>query len=153
MKLIGSLLLALTGIVAAVSVCRFEQKKLRVMDGFISLLFYIKGQVDCYNLPLCDILSSRPDGLLGGDDGGCVELGTLLSHNRIYLGAEPYRLLERFCTEFGSTYRDEQLRRCDYYIDALTEQRRALSLDLPTRSRIGSALCICTAIGLAIILW
>lgn len=153
MKLIGSLLLALTGIIAAISVCRFEQKKLKVMDGAIALLFYIKGQVDCYNLPLCDILASRPSELFPYAGEGCTDLGVMLSQSRIYLGSEPYRLLWQFYNEFGSTYRDEQLRRCDYYIDALTEQRRALSLDLPARSKIGSVLCICTAIGLAIILW
>lgn len=150
-KLVGSLLLALTGVVLAVSISRFEQKKLRVLDSFISLIFHIKGQIDCYSLPLFDILHNRPSGLelpLGSDD-----FGEILYHSRIYLDSESYRLLERFYSEFGSLYREEQLKRCDYYIEALGEQRRMLFEDLPARTKIGSALCICSVIGILIILW
>ena len=77
----------------------------------------------------------------------------MLTHSRIYLDRESYRLLQRFFLEFGSLYRDEQLRRCDYYIEALGEQRRILFDDLPARAKIGGALCICSVIGLLIILW
>ena len=150
-KLFGSLLLALTGLTLAVSISRFEQKKLRVIDSFISLIFHIKGQIDCYSLPLCDILRNRPSGLelLEGSE----DLGEILYHARIYLDAETYRLLESFYLEFGGLYREEQLKRCDYYIEALGEQRRALFEDLPARQKIGSALCICSTIGILIILW
>lgn len=151
LKLVGGLLLALTGVVLAVSIYRFEQKKLRVIDAFISLIFHIKGQIDCYSLPLCDIMQNRPTDLeLPRGTGDFFEL---LSHSKIYLDAEAYRLLERFYLEFGSLYREEQLKRCDYYIDALTEQRRMLFDDLPARARVGGALCICSVIGLLIILW
>ncbi len=147
----GSLLLALTGLTLAVSISRFEQKKLRVIDSFISLIFHIKGQIDCYSLPLCDILRNRPSGLelLEGSE----DLGEILYHARIYLDAETYRLLESFYTEFGGLYREEQLKRCDYYIEALGEQRRGIFEDLPARQKIGSALCICSVIGILIILW
>ena len=150
-KLLGSLLLAVTGLVLAVSISRFEQKKLRVIDSFISLIFHIKGQIDCYSLPLCDILRNRPSGLELLD--GSEDLGEILYNARIYLDTETYRLLESFYTEFGGLYRDEQLKRCEYYIEALGEQRRALFEDLPARTRIGSALCICSTIGILIILW
>ncbi len=151
-KLFGSLMLAITGVVLAVSVCRFEQKKLKVLDGFIALLFYIKGQVDCYNLPLCDILSSSSEKfeILGRCE---KNIDGMLARNRIYLGEESYRLLERFFDEFGSTYREEQLKRTDYYIEALSEERRILFDDLPARTRVGGALCICSVIGILIILW
>ena len=150
-KLLGSLLLAVTGLLLAVSISRFEQKKLRIIDSFISLIFHIKGQIDCYSMPLCDILRNRPSGLelLEGSE----DLGEILDNARIYLDAETYRLLESFYLEFGGLYREEQLKRCDYYIEALGEQRRALFEDLPARQKIGSALCICSTIGILIILW
>ncbi len=150
-KLFGSLLLAVTGLTLAVSISRFEQKKLRVIDSFISLIFHIKGQIDCYSLPLCDILRNRPSGLELLEES--EDLGEILYHSRIYLDAETYRLLESFYAEFGGLYREEQLKRCDYYIEALGEQRRALFEDLPARTKIGSALCICSTIGILIILW
>ena len=152
-KLIGSFILAVTGVILAVSVCRFEQKKLRVTDSFISLLFHIKGQIDCYSLPLCDIMRNLPSDLelcFKDSERGFEDL---LEHSKIYLDTESYRLLQRFYAEFGSTYREEQLKRCDYYIQALGEQRRALFEDLPARTRIGGTICICAVIGILIILW
>ena len=151
LKLVGGLLLALTGVVLAVSIYRFEQKKLRVIDAFISLIFHIKGQIDCYSLPLCDIMQNRPTDLeLPRGTGDFFEL---LSHSKIYLDAEAYRLLERFYLEFGSLYREEQLKRCDYYIEALTEQRRMLFAGVKDKGRAGSALWICAGICAIILLW
>ena len=151
LKLFGGLLMALTGVILALSIYRFEQKKLRVIDSFISLIFHIKGQIDCYSLPLCDIMRALPADLELPRE--TEDFGQMLTHSRIYLDRESYRLLQRFFLEFGSLYRDEQLRRCDYYIEALGEQRRILFDDLPARAKIGGALCICSVIGLLIILW
>ena len=153
-KLMGGLMLALTGVVLAISIYRFEQKKLKVIDAFITLLFHIKGQIDCFCLPLCDIVENMPAGIeiLRGRRV-TADFESMLEDNKIYLDEESYRLLECFYLEFGSMYREEQLRRCDYYIEALGEQRKLLFADLPARAKIGGALCVCSAIGLLIILW
>lgn len=145
-KLVGGLLLAVCGVTLAFSICRFERKRLSVLDLFISLLFYIKGQIDCFGLPLCDIM--KKSGLSSYED-----FGEMLESNKIYLDDESYRLLENFYSEFGSVYRDEQLRRCDYYICALDERRKLIFSDLPSRTRIGGVLCICSVIGILILLW
>ena len=154
-KLIGSLLIALAGMSLAAAYCRFEKKKLNVLDGFISLLFYIKGQIDCYSLPPDKILSSVSEDIL--QSCNCREkpdsIEQMIKNSKIYLEDESMRLLNAFSAEFGSTYREEQLKRCDYYIQALSEQRRRLSDDLPAKSKIGSALCICSSLGIMIILW
>ena len=154
-KLIGSLLIALAGGGFAMAFCIFERKRLEVLDSFIALLFYIKGQIDCYCLPLSDILATLDESITRG----CMchktpeSLEEMIRHSKIYLEDETRRLLYAFSSEFGSTFRDEQLRRCDYYIQCLCEERRRLSDDLPLRSRTGSALWICSSLGLLIILW
>lgn len=154
-KLIGSLLLALAGVGLAGAVCRFEKKRLEVLDGFISLLFFIKGQIDCYSLPISDILASTPAEIRERCmyDGKSGDMESMIKNCRIYLEDESARLLYSFAAEFGSTYRDEQLRRCDYYISALDEQRRRLADDVPVRAKVGSAITVCSALGLMIILW
>ena len=145
-KLVGGLLLAFCGVTLAVSVCRYERKRLSVLDLFISLLFYIKGQVDCFSLPLCDIMKKSEFSSYG-------DFGQMLESNRIYLDGESYRLLESFYSEFGSVYRDEQLRRCDYYILELDERRKLNFSDLPSRTKIGGVLCLCSVMGILILLW
>lgn len=154
-KLIGGMIVVISSIFVALSHRRFQGTRLKTLDGFIALLMYIKGQVDCYALPLYEILMSIPPEILC--DCNCPEgvesLDELIYESKIYLEEESLRLLEAFSVEFGSTFREEQLRRCDFYLNALVEERKRLSDDVIKRSRVGSALSICSSLGLLILLW
>jgi len=154
-KLIGSLLFALSGVVMAMSYSRFQTKKLTTIDGFVSLLFYIKGQIDCFARPRSEILSTLPAEVFCACNcpHGAETLEELVEASKIYLDDEPLRLVASFASEFGSTFRDEQLRRCDYYISALSEERRRVFSEVQSRSRAGSALWICVCVGIIILLW
>ena len=155
LKLIGSLLFALSGVVMAISYSRFQTKKLNTIDGFMSLLFYIKGQIDCFARPRSEILSTLPAEVFCACNcpRGAETLEELVEASRIYLDDEPLRLVASFAAEFGSTFRDEQLRRCDYYISALSEERRRVFLEVQSKSRADSALWICACVGIIILIW
>lgn len=155
LKLIGSLFFAISGVVMAMSYSRFQVKKLNTIDGFISLLFYIKGQIDCFARPRSDILSTLPPEVFCACNcpHGAETLEEMVEASRIYLDEEPLRLVASFASEFGSTFRDEQLRRCDYYISALSEERRRVFASVQSKSRAGSALWICASVGIIILLW
>ena len=154
-KLAGTAIVAISSILVAVSHRRFLEKKLCTLDGFISLIMYIKGQVDCYALPLYEILIGIPPEILCNCNcpEGVESLDELISESKIYLDDESFRLLEAFCVEFGSVFRTEQLRRCDFYTESLVEQRKSLANDVIKSGRVGSTLSICTSIGLLILLW
>ena len=154
-KLFGSLLIALAGGVASLSFCIFQRKRLVVLDGYISLLFYIKGQIDCFARPRSDILSTLPLEVFCACNcpRGAETLEEMVEASRIYLDDEPQRLLSSFASEFGSTFREEQLRRCDYYISALSEERKRVFSEVRSKSRAGSALWICACIGIIILIW
>jgi hypothetical protein len=47
LKIFGTVLLAISGVVAAVSLRIYHKRRIETLDGFISLINYIKGQVDC----------------------------------------------------------------------------------------------------------
>lgn len=169
-KVIGSGLLLLASGYVALSVRRFEYRRLRVLDGYISLIYFIKGQIDCYAMPVTDILS-RADPLIlasclgleatqatspafkGWGVGGEPPLPAMVRESRLYLQPETERLLSGFAGELGSVYRAEQVARCDYYIQALTEERRKLYEAMPARLRTCSTLCLCCALGAAVLLW
>ncbi len=167
-KLIGSLTLILTGGYVALTVSRFERRRMAVLDAYISLIYYIKGQIDCYALPIGDILLRADPELLAaclGVDGevpadiprrfleGGAPLPALVRESRLYLGPECERLLMTFAGELGHTFRAEQVARCDHYIAALGEERRRLCESLPARVRVSTALSLCAALGAAILLW
>jgi hypothetical protein len=167
-KVLGSGLLLLASGYVALSVRRFEHRRLRVLDGYISLIYYIKGQIDCYAMPLTDILSRVDPGVVSDclglestgvfsfdtvGPGGEPPLPAMVRESRLYLQPETERLLSGFAGELGSVYRAEQVSRCDYYIQALTEERRKLYETMPARLRTCSTLCLCCAVGAAVLLW
>ena len=167
-KLIGTLILLLAGGYVSLAVGRFERRRLRVLDGYISLLYYIKGQIDCYAMPLPEILLHADPAMLAaclGLDfgrplpplpeglGGEPPLPAMVRESRLYLEPESERLLMTFTGELGSTYRAEQVARCDYYIQALGEERRKLFDALPARLRTTATLCLCATVAAAVLLW
>ena len=162
-KVIGCIVLLIAGGYVSLAVVRFERRRLRVLDGYISLIYYIKGQIDCYAMPLVEILAHADPTLiaacLGLESASTLPalppapLPTMVQESRLYLEPESERLLTTFTGELGSALRGEQVARCEYYIQALTEERKKLSDTLPARLRVSCVLCMCCATLAAILLW
>lgn len=155
LKLLGMLLILLAGALAAVTLAKFEKQKLSVPEAWVDLILYIQSQIDCYLTPLDEILSETDPTVL--KECMCRSehptLEDLLDASSPYLNRDCSRLLSSFVREIGGGYREEQLRRCEYYIHALRKNCEKISADLPSRVKLNVTLCICTAIGIAILLW
>lgn len=150
----GSMVIAAGG-TAAFYLASYEKKKLSVLDAWIDLIFHIRGQIDCYLMPLDEILSCADEAVLKG----CMcrtphpDLQALAQASSPYFSQESKRLINAFIKEIGGSYREEQLKRCDYYINALRTIRQKIAQELPSRIKLTVSLCICAAIGAAILLW
>ena len=154
-KALGVLLILAVGAFAATVGVGREKEKLTVLDAWISLLLFVRGQIDCYLLPLDAIFRTADPSLLraagAGRDTDSWE--SLLRASLPCLGKESARLLTALIRELGSSYREEQLRRCDYYLCALEKERDRIASALPARQKLCVASCLCTAVGTAILLW
>lgn len=154
-KLIGGGLILSAGVAAAYGTVRFEKQRLSVTDAWIDLIFHIRGQIDCYLKPLDEILTCADREILQG----CMcrtphpDLKTLYQASEPYLDEEARRLISGFIKEIGGSYREEQLRRCDFYINALRTIRQKIADDLPARTKLRITLSLCCAIGATILLW
>ena len=155
LKLLGGLILLCAGGQTAWNLRTYEKRRVSVLDGWLDLLFYIRTSIDCYLTPVEDIFAEADPTLLRACMGdGTVKSPTdLLSCSLPYLDEEAKRLLESFSREIGNCYREEQVKRCDYYLSALRAIREKKTAELPARLRVRSALCLCSAVGLAILLW
>ena len=102
-KLFGSLLLVGAGLYIALLLARYEHRRVGVLDGYLSLLRFIRGQIDCFSMPIGQILATVDPSVLAacrGQDRASAErpaasLPLLLHESRGYLGAESERLLTR----------------------------------------------------------
>ena len=154
-KLIGGAILVLSGGGAAIFLCRYQRRRLETLDGLIALLFYVKGQVDCYARPLGEILSSVPREILlaCGLQASPDTLEQIAEECRIYLDRESLRVLSAFASEFGTSFREEQVKRCTHYISLLGEEREKCAGRVTAACRTGSAVCLCLSLCLLILLW
>lgn len=155
LRLLGGMLILFSGGMAAFCSVRYERLKISVLDGWLDLIFYIRTQIDCYLTPLGEILANADPGLFRACmyRGRPSGLNALLESTRFYTDAETHRLLRAFIKELGSSYREEQVRRCDYYISVLRGIRDRQMAELPARQKVRATLCACAAAGALILLW
>lgn len=154
-KLLGGGLIVLAGGIVAHQTVKREKKRLSVLDGWLDLLLYIRGQIDCYLMPLDEILAAADKTLLvrAGAVRATDSLRAIYASALPYLDAESGRLIASLIRELGTSYREEQVKRCDYYLGALQKQREKLAAELPARVKMYTTLSICAAVGTAILLW
>lgn len=155
LKFLGAVLILTVGIFAAFVSVQYEKKRLAVVDGWIDLILYIRSQIDCYLMPLDDILSGGDRALFEAcmSPSNAADLPAILDASGIYLDGDGKRLIESFVREIGAGYREEQLKRCDFFISSLRTQREKIAAQLPLRVRLCATLCICIALATAILLW
>ena len=155
LKFLGALLIFAVGVFAAFVSVQYEKKRLSVVDGWIDLILYIRSQIDCYRMPLDDILSGGDRALFEAcmSPSNAADLPATLEASGIYLDGDGKRLIESFVREIGAGYREEQIKRCDFFISSLRTQRERIAAQLPLRTRLCATLCICIALATAILLW
>ena len=86
-----------------------------------------------------------------GEDAPACSFDELLHKAEISDGEARAILLE-FCKDFGNSYLDDQIRRCDHYVSLLEGRRDALFRDLPRRKKLCATLCISGALAVIILL-
>lgn len=154
-KIAGAVLLLASGIGVSIAAARYERCRLQVYDGLISLIFHIKGRIDCYAMPIEEIMRTMDKSILA--DCRCPgEIGSiegLLPHVRPYVMPQTLRVLRAFGQGLGTGFRDEQIKRCDYYIELLQNTRMQLEAELPARAKTNGMIWILCAVGAVILLW
>lgn len=154
-KIAGALLILASGTGLAIGAARYERARLQVHDALISLIFHVKGRIDCYAMPAEQIFLEMDKGILADCrcPGQIDSVEALLPYVKGYLDPETYRLLQSFGAGLGGGFRDEQIKRCDYYIELLRQKRMQLEATLAARVKTNGAIWILCAAGAVILLW
>ena len=154
LKLIGGAMIIGVGIAAAILGARRERRKLAILDGWIDLISYIQNQIDCYLTPLDEIIRDAESMTLShAKKGDQTSLSSLFQSTEWGLGEEEKRLVAAFVREIGNGYREDQIRKCNYYLENLRSLRGVRAAELPPRIRVMLALSLCSSLGAAILLW
>lgn len=154
-RVVGASLLSICGILFAAHLNRRAERRLREVEGWIALLRFVKSQVECFSLPMGEILLRCDASVL--HECGCVatvapkSFSAMIEASSFY-DAECERLAHAFAEEFGRGYREEVMRGCDYYLAQLTSHKEMLSKKLPAQKKLNATLSICGALALVLLL-
>ncbi len=158
-KAAGALLLLLGGVALGRALCQRIEAGFSQTEGFIALLKYIRNQIDCYLMPVDKILAGCDPGILEAcgvsaeaDLSGIRSFSELLDCCELCISEASAELLRKFAGELGTSYRDTQLKICDYYIGKLAAERDRLQAELPARRKMIMTVCICAFAGVAVIM-
>lgn len=155
-KLLGGALVLASGVAASVGAVSRERRRLAVLDAWIALIGLIRVQIDLYLTPLSEILERaepRILQLLTDRSDKPPSLAGMLAHTAPMLDADSQRELAVLLQELGSSYREEQIKQCGYCIEALQKIRERQALELPQKTRLYTTLCLCSSLGVLILLW
>ena len=156
-KLLGALLLTLVGIYGSALLNRAASRRIDAVEGWIALLRMTKNRIDCFALPLPEILRRCDREILAAigweDDEPPREFRALreVLLPRL-LSEEGIRIAEGFLGEIGKGYRAEQLRTCDYGIGLFSAERDRLLAALPKERSRNVAISVSMALGAVVLL-
>lgn len=153
-RLLGALLLLLSGLLLGSSLNRGLREVLAEVEAYGKLVRWIKLQVSCFSLPVEEILRRADPKLLRAcgwrEERPPSELSEFLKGSRPSDG-ELARILRDFSAEFGREYREEQLARCDYYLALLDRRAEELRARLEGKRRVNMTLSAAGAAALVIL--
>lgn len=137
-KGMGLVLLFACGVGTGLLLARFEQKRCRQAEGFVALVRHVRLQIDCFATPVERILASLDESIR--EDCAlpphAESFSALLASTRLLVPEELRDLLIGFSGDLGSSYREEQLRCCDYYLSRMTPHCERIRAELPRRVRL-----------------
>ncbi len=151
----GAILILLAGLEGARRLCKSAEKEVAGVDAYLSLLRYVRTQIDCYALPIGEIFKRCSDELLflcgWRQKEAPSSFDELIASARI-ADKEAKNIIFEFCSDFGRNYREEQLKRCDWSINALEKCRERLAGEVPNKKKLNLTLCLSASAALIILL-
>ena len=154
LKTVGLLLLLSSGALASFTLSRFEQKRYRQAEGFLALLRHIRLQIDCFSLPVSRILTTLPHKICeeAALPTNAQNFEELLANTTLLLPEDMCDLLAAFGKDLGASYREDQLRCCDYYITRFAPHCERIRAELTRRVRLSILLPLALALSLVLLL-
>ncbi len=152
---VGALILLLSGFYTVLLLSRVQRGRQKRLESFLSLIRFIENEVSCYMTPLDEIYRRFENkeleecGFLPALREKGMKAALAECSSSLCFSEEEERLLTEFASELGKSYREEQLRFCEYCRRMLESYVSGGREDLPKRLRLcrclvmtGSALIV-----------
>ena len=155
-KLFGAVLIFLCGAALAHLLNGKARNMLAQVEGFIELVRRLRGEIDCFSMPIPVALASFSDDLFRkcGFGGSAKSVRTV---EELVCGCEMFSseladIMSGFALHVGRGYKSEQLALCDRTLERLEAYRLSLASELPAKQKTNGTLCLCGALAVVILI-
>ena len=154
-KLAGVFLVLASGGALAARQVRRERRRVEQLAGFVALVRYVKLQIDCFSLPVPQILLRCDRSILSacGITGEITDFEGALRAADLAVPPSAERLLFEFGAALGGSYRAEQLRLCEHYLGRLQPMLDTLRAEAGKRERMAWLLPMALSVSLLLLFW
>lgn len=128
-EIVGALFVLTASVLIGLDICSLESEKIKQGEELCALLRHIRSNIDFFLTPVDEILHDYSSPALDrcGFTSVMKEKGlkTALQDGGLTVRGKTIELLSAFSDELGAGYREDELKRCDYYIEKLNDENRA----------------------------
>ncbi len=154
-KIVGALLLISAALLWAFMHYFAEKRRLNMLRFFSSLAFEIKRQIKMLDMPIERIIESID--MCGIDDvlkvhPEKIDISFLSALAERELYTEDARKAREFFSGLGRNFRDEEIQRCAYYSDFLSESLTKREEEYSAKCRMYFTVSLCMALGFIILI-
>ena len=155
MKIIGALLILCSSLAVAGRMISDMEMSFEKTCALRALLEYIKSMIDCYSLPIGQILRRADPALLKAcgyrGEKAPANLAELIEKSDIE-DAETTEILSAFAKDFGKGYRRDEVLRCGAFLERIRAREQKMYKESAKKKRVILALTVCSALATIILL-
>ena len=131
------------------------ERRLKNIRALCEVLRITKRMVDSFSMSARDILNKLPRELM--NDCGYSKAAAPQGFCDFAVACEvcdqeAKEILLEFATAFGKSYRTEQIRQCEYYVERMSERESEISQKLPVQKKLVLTLALSVTLMLVILL-
>ena len=155
MRAIGIIIVLISGVAGSFLVVSEFEKRLTNTRALCKLLRVCTEQVEYFScssheiLANCDALLLRECGYLDKEIPN--DFSEFLDRCEI-LSNESRAIMIEFAKDFGKSYKDEQVKRCKYYLEKMDEHESKLESSLPAQRKLYFAILLAATLTAIILL-
>ena len=150
-KAAGAIFIMVAGIVLSSSLCAADERDINSTDALLAIVKFTKNQIDCFGIPVGEIFKRCDPELLEKCSVYAVPADFDDFIARAKFSNETEKIITEFSSEFGSNYREGQLKSCDYCIARLSERLAADRENYKKNKKLYRAICLSAATGIIIL--
>lgn len=155
LQIIGAFLILCSALLVAQRMLSEVEISLERACALREVLEHIKNMIECYSLPIGQILERLDPSVLRGcgyfGENAPRDLFELVEKSEI-LDKETLDIFSAFAKEFGKGYRQDELLRCGAFLDRMRVREQKIGKELAKKKRVIPTVAVCSALAVIILL-